>query len=229
MFRRTSLSAEPKRYSASSLASCVLPTPVGPAKRNTPSGRRGSFRPALSSATERSTAATASVCPSSRSPKKRSVSSRSSGIASSTTKRGSRVAAQKRVSTSSGPTRSRAALAASAAVSLSSSIALRGMRWASRNLADRRSARSHAAGSMGRRISRSSSSATRPSTQRERSSGGSCSGIRWSRSARASSARSSSCTRLGSVSKMKRMPPVRRARMATGASGPPSARGKSRM
>ena len=40
MFRRTSLSGEPKRYSASSLASCVLPTPVGPAKRNTPRGAR---------------------------------------------------------------------------------------------------------------------------------------------------------------------------------------------
>ncbi len=176
MLRRTSRSCEPKRYSASSLASCVLPTPVGPAKRNTPSGRRGSLSPALSSATERSTACTASVWPSSRSPKKRSVSSRSSGIASSTTKRGSRVVAQKRVRTSSGPTRSLAALAASAAVSLSSSMALRGSRCARRNLEASRSVRSHAAGSMGRCSSRSSSSATRPNIQRARSAGGSLHG-----------------------------------------------------
>ena len=47
MSRRTSRSADPKRNAASDFAISVLPVPVGPTKRKTPSGRVGSVRPAL--------------------------------------------------------------------------------------------------------------------------------------------------------------------------------------
>ena len=47
MSSRTRRSAEPKRNSASAFAISVFPVPVGPTKRNTPSGRVGSVTPAL--------------------------------------------------------------------------------------------------------------------------------------------------------------------------------------
>ena len=43
-------STEPNRYSATVLASSVLPVPVEPANRNTPIGLPGSLSPALSMA-----------------------------------------------------------------------------------------------------------------------------------------------------------------------------------
>jgi hypothetical protein len=53
----------PKRYSASVLASSVLPTPVGPRKTNEPEGRFGSLMPAKVRRMERETALMASVLP----------------------------------------------------------------------------------------------------------------------------------------------------------------------
>ena len=47
MSRRIMRSTEPNRYSATVLASSVLPVPVGPANRNTPIGLPGSLRPGL--------------------------------------------------------------------------------------------------------------------------------------------------------------------------------------
>ena len=46
MSRRTIAFSSSKRNSASARASSVLPTPVGPRKRNEPMGRFGSFMPA---------------------------------------------------------------------------------------------------------------------------------------------------------------------------------------
>ena len=63
------LSLAPKRYSASVLASSVLPTPVGPTKKSTPSGRVGSVISALMSVTMSATVLTASVWPITRSSK----------------------------------------------------------------------------------------------------------------------------------------------------------------
>ena len=59
-------STEPKRYSATVLASSVLPVPVEPAKRKTPIGLPGSFKPALSMAMRSTMAATASFWPMTR-------------------------------------------------------------------------------------------------------------------------------------------------------------------
>ena len=59
-------STEPNRYSATVLASSVLPVPVGPANRNTPIGLPGSLRPALSMAMRSTMAATASSWPMTR-------------------------------------------------------------------------------------------------------------------------------------------------------------------
>ena len=79
-------SREPNRYSASALAISVLPVPVGPTNRKTPSGRVGSVRPALTSAMRSTRQSTASGWPSTRSRKKRAhvarASSGSSGRAS---------------------------------------------------------------------------------------------------------------------------------------------------
>jgi len=58
--RRIIRSGEPKSHSASALAIAVFPVPVGPAKRKTPSGRRASFSPALTSATRSTRQSTAS-------------------------------------------------------------------------------------------------------------------------------------------------------------------------
>ena len=79
MSSRTSLATEPNMNSASVFASSVLPVPVGPTKRNTPSGRVGSVSPALTSAIRSTMTPTASSCPSTRSLKKPRTSSRSSG------------------------------------------------------------------------------------------------------------------------------------------------------
>ena len=66
MSRRIMRSTEPNRYSATVLASSVLPVPVGPANRNTPIGLPGSLRPALSMAMRSTMAVTASSWPMTR-------------------------------------------------------------------------------------------------------------------------------------------------------------------
>ena len=55
-----------KRNSARDLHNSVLPTPVGPRKRNDPLGRLGSANPALDLLTALETAITASSCPMTR-------------------------------------------------------------------------------------------------------------------------------------------------------------------
>ncbi|MCY1361018.1 hypothetical protein D9M69_476690 [compost metagenome] len=66
MSMRTSASSVSKRNSASALHSSVLPTPVGPRKRNEPLGRFGSARPARERRTALDTATTASFWPMTR-------------------------------------------------------------------------------------------------------------------------------------------------------------------
>ncbi|OPZ54342.1 MAG: hypothetical protein BWY89_01610 [Bacteroidetes bacterium ADurb.BinA012] len=57
------LSAESKRNFASTFASCVFPTPVGPRKINVPIGLFGSFSPALLRWIDLTILAMASSCP----------------------------------------------------------------------------------------------------------------------------------------------------------------------
>ena len=57
------LSSESKRFLARHLASCVLPTPVGPKNRKVPMGRPGSLSPARLRRMARTTVSTASSCP----------------------------------------------------------------------------------------------------------------------------------------------------------------------
>ena len=85
---RTSRSADPKRNSARVLAISVLPVPVGPTKRNTPSGRVGSVTPALIIAMRSTMQSTASGCSSTRSVKKERTSSSGSGAAASSSASG---------------------------------------------------------------------------------------------------------------------------------------------
>ena len=66
---RTMAWASSNRNSASDLASSVLPTPVGPRKRNDPVGRLGSEMPARDRRTASDTARTACFWPISRSPR----------------------------------------------------------------------------------------------------------------------------------------------------------------
>src|SRR6478736_3351349 len=68
MSMRTMARSSSKRKSARDLASSVLPTPVGPRKRNEPVGRLGSLIPARARRTASETAATAFFWPISRSP-----------------------------------------------------------------------------------------------------------------------------------------------------------------
>ncbi|MCY1187506.1 hypothetical protein D9M73_284960 [compost metagenome] len=63
---RTMASSVSNRNSASALHSSVLPTPVGPRKRNEPLGRFGSARPARERRTALETATTASFWPMTR-------------------------------------------------------------------------------------------------------------------------------------------------------------------
>ena len=67
MSMRTIARSSSKRYSASARASSVLPTPVGPRKRNDPMGRLGSLSPARLRRMALATAETASSCPTTRS------------------------------------------------------------------------------------------------------------------------------------------------------------------
>ena len=102
-------SPDPNRYSASALAISVLPVPVGPTKSSTPSGRVGSVRPALSSATRSTTHSTASGWPITRVAKNARSSStssreRSSSIASGIPERSDTVASTSSTEYSS-PTR----------------------------------------------------------------------------------------------------------------------------
>ena len=66
MSMRTIASWESNMNSASARASSVLPTPVGPRKRNVPIGRSGSLSPALERRSASETAATASRWPTTR-------------------------------------------------------------------------------------------------------------------------------------------------------------------
>ena len=68
MSMRTMARSSSKRKSASDLASSVLPTPVGPRKRNEPVGRSGSAIPARLRRTASLTARTADSWPMSRAP-----------------------------------------------------------------------------------------------------------------------------------------------------------------
>ena len=63
MSRRLSASSDPNRNSASARASSVFPTPVGPRKMNTPTGRRGSLMPARARRTALATITMASSWP----------------------------------------------------------------------------------------------------------------------------------------------------------------------
>ena len=67
MSMRTMAFSSSNRFSASALASSVLPTPVGPRNRKLPSGLFGSERPARLRRTAEATACTASSCPMTRS------------------------------------------------------------------------------------------------------------------------------------------------------------------
>ena len=60
---RTMLFSSSNRFSASALASSVLPTPVGPRNRNEPIGLVGSLIPALERMMASVTSSTASSCP----------------------------------------------------------------------------------------------------------------------------------------------------------------------
>src|SRR5487761_2629788 len=66
MSMRTIACSSSKRYSASARASSVLPTPVGPRKRNDPIGRFGSERPARERRMALATAVTAWSRPTTR-------------------------------------------------------------------------------------------------------------------------------------------------------------------
>ena len=63
MSRRTIAFSSSKSSCASAFASSVLPTPVGPRKRNAPTGRWRFFTPALDLRTASATASTALSCP----------------------------------------------------------------------------------------------------------------------------------------------------------------------
>ncbi|MPN06020.1 hypothetical protein SDC9_153274 [bioreactor metagenome] len=75
MSMRTMACSSSKRNSARALASSVLPTPVGPRKRNEPVGRFGSEMPARARRTASETALTALVWPIRRLPSRFSISS----------------------------------------------------------------------------------------------------------------------------------------------------------
>ena len=66
MSRRTIARSSSKRNSARARAVSVLPTPVGPRKRNDPIGRSGSCTPARARRTARDTALSARSCPTTR-------------------------------------------------------------------------------------------------------------------------------------------------------------------
>ena len=66
MSMRIIASSLPNTASASALLSSVLPTPVGPRKRNDPTGRFGSLTPTRPRRMARATARTASSCPTTR-------------------------------------------------------------------------------------------------------------------------------------------------------------------
>ena len=68
MSMRTIARSSSNRNSASALASSVLPTPVGPRKRNEPVGRFSSAMPERARRTASDTARTASACPTTRLP-----------------------------------------------------------------------------------------------------------------------------------------------------------------
>ena len=60
--KRISALSEPNKYSAIERATSVLPTPVGPRKRNEPTGRHGFFNPARDRRIARARAEIAGRC-----------------------------------------------------------------------------------------------------------------------------------------------------------------------
>ena len=104
MSRRTSLSAEPKRNSASVFASSVFPVPVGPAKRKTPMGLPGSFRPAFSIAIRSTIVETASSWPITRAAKYFRIEARSARSLLSRIAAGTPVSCERLAITSCGVT-----------------------------------------------------------------------------------------------------------------------------
>ena len=93
-----------KRNSASDLASCVFPTPVGPRKMNEPTGRRGFLRPARERLIARASASTASRWPTTRARSQSSIR-RSFSISSCATRvTGTPVHLETTSSTSARPT-----------------------------------------------------------------------------------------------------------------------------
>ena len=106
MSMRTIARSSSNRKSASDLASSVLPTPVGPRKRNDPVGRSGSATPARERRTASDTARTASVCPMRRAPMIASIDSSFSVSPCSRRPAGMPVHAEITSAMSSAPTRS---------------------------------------------------------------------------------------------------------------------------
>ena len=107
MSMRTMARSSSKRKSASALASSVLPTPVGPRKRNEPVGRSGSEMPARDRRTASETASTAARWPMSRAPMTSSMRSSLAVSPSSSRPVGMPVHASTTSAISSGPTSSR--------------------------------------------------------------------------------------------------------------------------
>ena len=118
-----SLSAEPKRNSASVFASSVLPVPVGPAKRKTPIGLPGSFSPAFSIAIRSTIVETASSWPMTRAAKYLRIEARSARSLLSRIAAGTPVACERLMITSFGVTVRFAPLTARAIADFSRSSA----------------------------------------------------------------------------------------------------------
>ena len=106
MSMRTIARSSSNRKSASDLASSVLPTPVGPRKRNDPVGRSGSATPARERRTASDTARTASAWPIRRAPMIDSIESSFSVSPCSSRPAGMPVHAEITSAMSSAPTRS---------------------------------------------------------------------------------------------------------------------------
>ena len=131
MSMRTIARSSSNRNSASAFASSVLPTPVGPRKRNDPVGRFSSAIPARARRTASDTARTASAWPTTREPSSSSMRSSLAVSPSSMRPAGMPVHADTTSATSSGPTSSLSMTCSwpsTAAVFSASSFSSAGMR-----------------------------------------------------------------------------------------------------
>ena len=130
MSMRTIARSSSKRNSASALASSVLPTPVGPRKRNEPVGRFSSAMPERALRTASDTTRTASACPTTRLPSSSSMRRSLAVSPSSMRPAGMPVHAETTSATSSGPTSSLSIRSASGvtAVASASFFSIAGMR-----------------------------------------------------------------------------------------------------